>query len=425
MRLKTLFLFGCSALVLAACSGAPLEGPGPRVWIDAPLDGATLAFDVVIVQAHAADENGISQFDLYVNDQLIRSDANPNPNARLVSMQQPWQPPGSGEFTLQVHAKNAAGVQGQSLPVRVRVGASIAQGVTPTLPPARSIAVTPTPPPTRVPTQPPAQPVTATPTHTRVPIQPPAQSATATPTRPVTPVPISPTPTRTAINVPPAFTATPTHTRTLLPPAQVQFWTDNTALPQGQCTVLHWRTEFVQAVFLNGQGVVGDGDQQVCPRTTTTYTLQVQHAGGTTTQQVTIQVSAPPKPTKTPTSPPPPPDTQPPSIENIGESSDPIWYGTSGCAGDYFVEIEADVADASGIGNVVLYYKRQGTAQFQATTMKSIGGNRYQSARIQSNKVAASGSQDQFLEYYVRAEDKIGNAANSAINTVRMRYCFI
>jgi hypothetical protein len=434
MRHISFIVFGIALLLLFACRETTFEGLAPRTWIDAPLDGSAHPLETLIVQSHASDQNGVAQVELYVNDALVRADAPSDMTQKLVSLQQPWQPPGSGEFKLQIVAKNAAGTIGHSLPVRVRVGASIAQGKTPSLPPARYDTVTPTPTTTSPPKppispipQPPVIPTLNQPPDVVSPIPPRVISVTPQPPRPISVTPRSITPTPRIIS-PTPIPPSPTNTNTPLPPPpQVQFSADATSLTLGQCTVLHWRTEFVQAVFLNGQGVVGDGDQQVCPKKTTTYTLQVQHTGGTITRQVAIQVSAPPKPTNThtPTPPPPPSDTQPPGIKNIDESSDPIWYGTSGCAGDYFVEIEADVADASGIGSVALFYKRQGTQQFQMMGMKSIGGNRYRSGRIQSKQVAGGGSQDQFIEYYLRAADSKGNESNSPTNTVRMRYCLI
>jgi hypothetical protein len=47
----------------------------------------------------------------------------------------------------------------------------------------------------------------------------------------------------------------------------------------------------VSAVFLNEQGVAGQASQQVCPGSTTTYTLRVvRQDGGQETRQVTVTV---------------------------------------------------------------------------------------------------------------------------------------
>lgn len=82
------------------------------------------------------------------------------------------------------------------------------------------------------------------------------------------------------------------------PPAVViNFWVDNPTINAGQCTTLRWDVQNVQAVFLNEQGVVGQGAQQVCPPTTTTYTLRVVlRDGSQQTRQITVTVLAAPGP---------------------------------------------------------------------------------------------------------------------------------
>ena len=98
---------------------------------------------------------------------------------------------------------------------------------------------------------------------------------------------------------------TPTPFPTATPSAQVNFWTDNSAISQGQCTVNHWRTQSVQEVYYyrDGQnwqdhGVAGDGDVQECPPQSTNYYLRVVHQDGSVEQRaisihVTPAVGAP------------------------------------------------------------------------------------------------------------------------------------
>lgn len=75
------------------------------------------------------------------------------------------------------------------------------------------------------------------------------------------------------------------------PPVTINFWVDNGTINAGQCTALHWDVQNVQAVYLNEQGVPGNGAQQVCPGVTTTYTLRVvRRDGGQETRQVTVDV---------------------------------------------------------------------------------------------------------------------------------------
>lgn len=91
---------------------------------------------------------------------------------------------------------------------------------------------------------------------------------------PPTPVPTGTRPpTRT-----PEATATPepvTSTPTALPAPEVSFTADDETLAPGGCTTLRWEAAGVQAVYLEGEGVAGAGEREVCPTETTTYTLEV------------------------------------------------------------------------------------------------------------------------------------------------------
>jgi heat shock protein HslJ len=96
----------------------------------------------------------------------------------------------------------------------------------------------------------------------------------------------------------PAPTPTPAPPPTATPSAQLAFWADQTTINQGECTTLHWSVENVQAVWVYPQGQpyqqypqTGQGSEQVCPPTTTTYEMLVLKRDGTTaTMQVTITV---------------------------------------------------------------------------------------------------------------------------------------
>ncbi len=218
-------------------------------------------------------------------------------------------------------------------------------------------------------------------------------------------------------------TPTPTATRTALPDPQIQFWADSTSITAGQCTGLHWRTENVQTVFLNGEGVVGDGDRSVCPNTSTNYTLQVQHAGGSTSRQVALQVTPPsPTATRTPTRTPTPSDTTGPAILQVRESTDSMWYGAAGCQGNYSVDLDANVVDPSGISDATLYYRRRGTPTWASKAM-TIKTTSWYTARVTSTETGATGTATQTLEYYVRARDTRGNASQSSVGTVTLNYC--
>lgn len=112
------------------------------------------------------------------------------------------------------------------------------------------------------------------------------------PVLPAPPVPPTATPLPTATPVPTAF---PTAT----PAASISFTADSTVITQGNCTTLRWSVENVQAVWVYPLGqpytqypVPGNGTQQVCPQTTTTYEMRVQLTDGSVQfRQVTIQVN--------------------------------------------------------------------------------------------------------------------------------------
>jgi hypothetical protein len=70
-----------------------------------------------------------------------------------------------------------------------------------------------------------------------------------------------------------------------------EFSADDYQLAEGACTVLRWRAQGVNAVYLNGEGVAGEDTKNVCPPTTTTYTLRVVGSDNTSSyQSITIAV---------------------------------------------------------------------------------------------------------------------------------------
>jgi hypothetical protein len=62
--------------------------------------------------------------------------------------------------------------------------------------------------------------------------------------------------------------------------ATINYWVEDEKIAQGDCTRLHWDVQKVREIYLNGVGVVGQGNRRVCPTTTTTYRLKVIHLDG-------------------------------------------------------------------------------------------------------------------------------------------------
>ncbi|MCY3946592.1 MAG: LysM peptidoglycan-binding domain-containing protein [Anaerolineaceae bacterium] len=84
---------------------------------------------------------------------------------------------------------------------------------------------------------------------------------------PGNPAPESPTAEATTAGV--VETATP-----------LLFSADSTVLSAGECTILRWEIENVDAVFFDGTPVSGRGIREVCPEETTRYTLLVLYSDG-------------------------------------------------------------------------------------------------------------------------------------------------
>lgn len=76
------------------------------------------------------------------------------------------------------------------------------------------------------------------------------------------------------------------------PPPQISFRADRTSINRGECAILFWDVENVNAVYLDGRGVVGHDSIRVCPSATTTYTLLVRAGSQDFVRQVTIFVAA-------------------------------------------------------------------------------------------------------------------------------------
>ncbi len=96
-----------------------------------------------------------------------------------------------------------------------------------------------------------------------------------------------------------APTPTPVPLPTATPSPQISFSADQTNIQQGQCTTLRWSVENIQAVWVYPQGEnfqsfprTGQGSEQVCPTTTTTYEMRVlQRNGAISFRQVTVNVA--------------------------------------------------------------------------------------------------------------------------------------
>jgi hypothetical protein len=157
------------------------DADGPKVVISSPVSGETLVSgQTVKIVSNSDDDRGLTRVELFVNGQLIRIDANPQPepNAPYI-VAQPWTPEIPGSYVVQVWSYNTANVAGKSEPLSVEVALS-AQAVQETMstttvkstalipPPTLTItpSSTPKPSPTSMSTRSPASPTFTSPPGT-------------------------------------------------------------------------------------------------------------------------------------------------------------------------------------------------------------------------------------------------------------------
>lgn len=322
--LVILALAGLTALVLQS-RRPPTSAGVPVVLITAPVTGSTVRVgETVTVQATATDAVGISRMELWVAGQRVAEATSPVGQGQTTfTASLPWSPTADGTYTLEVRAFNVNNVA--SSPTTVNVIATGGPATpTPTAPPSDTPTPTPIGTPEGrvttdlnvrlgpstdydvvgllragdtvqivgknadgtwwqipfaqapnglawisaefVPTGNPALiPIVDTPTP--VPTSTPTATPTGTPTATDT---ATPTATPTEVGTP-----TPTPTATTPPQAKITFTATPETINEGQCAVLAWDVQNVKAVFLDGDGVVGQGSREVCPKKTTTYTLRV------------------------------------------------------------------------------------------------------------------------------------------------------
>jgi len=81
--------------------------------------------------------------------------------------------------------------------------------------------------------------------------------------------------------------------------AEIAYFEANpSTINAGGCSTLRWGVDYAAAVYLDGEGVFDHDERQVCPPTTTTYTLYATSGGGDDQESVTVTVTQP-QPTQT------------------------------------------------------------------------------------------------------------------------------
>lgn len=175
----------------------------------------------------------------------------------------------------------------------------------------------------------------------------------------------------------------------------------------------------MQAIYLDGQGVTGQGSKQVCPCQQTTYTLRVvKRDGSPENRQVTIMVygacPAPPAPPTTVRPPTattaPPQDKTAPGINNVGlRWADCKFYG------------RATVSDPAGVAWAQFYFNLKGGG-WRGVWMRHTGGGNYE-AEAGIDIMSGIGTPIGSLEYYVKAGDNLGNQGESSHRSCNYTSC--
>jgi len=314
-----------TALLMASCG--PSATQGPMAWLDQPLDGAKLPLEPQELTAHASDADGVASLEFYVNGALlVRS---PAAGEMLENATAGWNPSAPGVYTIAARATDSQGNTGPDSVVIVTVGeVEGSPAPSPAVPPTEEIVTQETPSP-----RPPSSPgPTGTP---RPPTPRPTTTApTVTPPRP--------SPTR------PIATATAPARRAEI----AYFGADPSTINFGGCSTLSWGVEYAAAVYLDGQGVGDHATQQVCPASSTTYTLYATSAGGDAQATATVTVIEEPTPTPIVTA--IVVDNIPPYVSNL--DADPDSVQQAGCLGTNTTTVSVFADDPSGVAGVRAYW---------------------------------------------------------------------
>lgn len=101
------------------CAAVPESGP--RAWIDAPMDGSSVALGTPVpVVSHAYAKEGVAEVLLSVNGQAYQR-SKTDRTGSFGKAEHEWNPQQEGDYVLEVKALTANGATSPSAAVRVRV----------------------------------------------------------------------------------------------------------------------------------------------------------------------------------------------------------------------------------------------------------------------------------------------------------------
>ena len=351
-------VFGLLLVLWLATACGANKGPGPSAWIDQPLEGARLPLAAVMITAHASDENGVAKFEFYIDEKPLVSVA--GDNSILAMAQVNWNPTEAGTYYVRVRAVDSQGNVGGFAENSVQVGVVPPEAGTTEVPALEITEITP-------------QPQITTPVPQEVTTEAPQEVTTEAP------------------QVPQAIS--------------IELYAGSTSLNSGECTNIQWIVHNATQIFLDGSPVDAQGSQQVCPSSTTRYTISADGPAGSDSKAIKINVAAPIVTTEEVIIIPPEPihvDTTGPSI-SVSVSKWTINEYQGSCHPDPTVTtVTASVSDDdSGInsGSVTVHWSLNGVEG--SAGMSPASGN-YSATIGPFNQIGS-------LSVWVTAGDNAGN----------------
>ena len=140
MKIKmTVFITLIASLLLASCGpNQPVPDmdteSGPKAWFDSPLTNSVyVPPNPVTLVMHAGDVQGVTNFELSANGQVVAEIPSPSTSDSLVTLTYEWHPPEPGKYLMTVRAKNNGGTWSPYAETAVIVSSvDIPQAVAPT-----------------------------------------------------------------------------------------------------------------------------------------------------------------------------------------------------------------------------------------------------------------------------------------------------
>ncbi len=159
-----------------------------------------------------------------------------------------------------------------------------------------------------------------------------------------------------------------------------------------------------------------------------TVAQAVASATGTPLPPTATFTLPPPSDTPKPTDTPVPADTAPPAIDKLSAVPNPTAYGNACTKEESQFTASATVIDPSGVAGVTPFY-RYGSGgkvgSWLTAGMGALGGDQY-AATVTNDANAIYtllGGADGYVEYYLQAQDALGNSGQSSVPVITLQYC--